>query len=179
MPPDKGIATQGGHRVKSVVYCLTVIVTCNATGTNKRHLGSIGKSASPRVFKGKTPDNLGIEDYSDESSWMNSKVFLAWIGELDQSLNHPIIIWVDNFSGHNKVPHGFLKDILLEFVKANLMAHVQPCNAGIIYTLECHYRKQYLNQSLQLHSENVEHQKSSRLMSSQRCEHVSLHGTQS
>jgi hypothetical protein len=86
---------------------------------------------------------------------MNSKVFMAWISEFDRSLNHPIILWVDNFSGH-KVPDGFLKNIRLEFFKANLTAHVQPCNAGIIYALKCHYRKQYLNQSLQLHSENVE-----------------------
>lgn len=153
MPPDRGLAKEAEKGVKGVKSRLTIAVTTNADGSDRCPLLFIGKYRHPQPFKrqgGREAHN--IDYYWNDSSWMNTVIFNAWISKWDIRLGEQkrkILLLVDNFSGHT-VPDGFLKNIRLEKFRPNLTSRVQPCDAGIIRALKAHYRARFIHRSIRL-----------------------------
>jgi hypothetical protein len=58
-----------------------------------------------------------------------------------RSENRHIALTLDNFAGHT-ISHQ-PKNILLVFFAPNLMAFVQPLDAGIIHCFKAHYRRSF------------------------------------
>lgn len=140
LTPDKTLKFQGercaGGKLSKVR--ITVLVTANMSGTEKRKLFVIGKSVNPRCFKNKT---LPVKYRSNSKAWMTSDLFteelLQWDTELKKK-NRKIILLVDNCPAHPNVP---LNQIKLVFMPPNTSSKLQPMDQGIIHSLKCHYRK--------------------------------------
>jgi hypothetical protein len=55
------------------------------SGTDKKKLLVIGKSAKPRCFKGLKMDSLLVEYYANKNALMTSKIFKKWLMRWDGS----------------------------------------------------------------------------------------------
>uniref|UniRef100_A0A1B6G5E8 HTH CENPB-type domain-containing protein n=1 Tax=Cuerna arida TaxID=1464854 RepID=A0A1B6G5E8_9HEMI len=121
---------------------LTVFVCANMTGTEKRKLLVIGKSAKPRCFK--NVKRLPVNYTANKKAWMTSKIFedelRKWDNEL-ASRNRKILLLVDNCAAHPKLN---LTNINLVFFPANCTSVLQPMDQGVIRSFKCNYRKQLL-----------------------------------
>ncbi|CAD6899442.1 unnamed protein product [Tilletia controversa] len=98
----------------------------------------IAKAARPRCFNKHSGSQLGFTGYwNKKTSWMTGVIFVEWLSRWDKALlkdKRKILLLLDNFSGH-KIDTSNLTSIRLEFFQANLTAHVQPLDGGIIQTL--------------------------------------------
>jgi hypothetical protein len=50
-------------------------IGCNADGSEKLPIVFIGKSAKPRCFKKKTPEQLGFYYRNNKTAWMTMVIF--------------------------------------------------------------------------------------------------------
>lgn len=102
---------------------LTVMLCCNATGTDKRDALIIGKSQNPRAFKGYTrPSNY----YSNSNAWMRADIFSEWLEQWDAELSETgrkILLYVDNCSSHPT--DLILENIRLRFLPPSTTAKSQ------------------------------------------------------
>jgi hypothetical protein len=58
---------------------LTVLVTCNASGTDKHKLLVIGNAAQPRCFRKLRMSTLPVHWRANKTAWMNTGVFTWWL----------------------------------------------------------------------------------------------------
>lgn len=140
LTPDKTLKFQGescsGGKLSKVR--ITVLVAANMSGTDKRKLFIIGKSATPRCFKNKT---LPIKYRSNSKAWMTSNLFTEELQQWDAELKkkkRKILLLVDNCPAHPNIP---LNQIKLVFMPPNTSSKMQPMDQGIIHSLKCRYRK--------------------------------------
>jgi hypothetical protein len=64
---------------KKAMDRITVLCCSNMSGTDKKKLLVIGKSAKPWCFKGLKMDSLLVEYYANKNAWMTSEVFKKWL----------------------------------------------------------------------------------------------------
>jgi len=74
-PPDRGLATAQMSGKKKDKFRITMVIACNADGSEKLPLVFIGKSAKPRCFKGKTPQAHGFYYRNNKKAWMTMVIF--------------------------------------------------------------------------------------------------------
>ncbi|KAL4121508.1 hypothetical protein QTP88_014006 [Uroleucon formosanum] len=101
---------------KNAMDRITVLCCCSMTGTDKKKLLIIGKSAKPR------------------------QIFTSWLKDWDKELgkqSRKILLIVDNAGPHPKLID--LKNIALEFLPPNTTSLVQPLDMGVIKNLKTHY----------------------------------------
>lgn len=130
---------------------LTVLVAANMSGTEKRKLLVIGKSANPRCFKNKI---LPVKYKANSKAWMTSDIFRSELREWDEKLkrkNRKILLLVDNCPAH---PDVQLEQIKLVFMPPNTSSKLQPMDQGVIHSLKCHYRKTLLMKMLDVIDKN-------------------------
>ncbi|XP_060845275.1 tigger transposable element-derived protein 4-like [Rhopalosiphum padi] len=134
----KGEKCSGGKLSKDRI---TVLVAANMTGTDKRKLLVIGKSKSPRCFKGVSSLPVFYENIT--KAWMTSAIFEKALNYWDDELRRKkkkILLLVDNCPAHPSLQH--LKFIKLVFLPANTTAVLQPMNQSVIRNIKAHYRNQ-------------------------------------
>ena len=88
---------------------------------------------------------LGFYYWNNAKAWMTSPLYQEWLQQWDRELiakNCKILLLQDNFSGHI-VPDG-LQNIRVENFEANLTAHVQPMDQGIIRCFKAHYQASFI-----------------------------------
>ncbi|KAF8234822.1 CENP-B protein [Tricholoma matsutake] len=127
---------------KRLMYALTA----NADGSKKLPPFVIGKSAWPRVFPKKTGAQLGFYYWNNAKAWMVMTIYQEWLRDWDEKLrwqNRYILMLQDNFSAHIKLDS--LTNVHVENFKANLTAHVQPNDAGIIRCFKVHYHSKFVS----------------------------------
>lgn len=85
---------------------------------------------------------------------MTRILFIEWLKKVDSSMrsqNRKILMFVDNFSGHDKIPD--IKDLLpnvnLQFYPANCTSQLQPLDQGIINSFKCHYKNKIVAETIQ------------------------------
>ena len=131
---------------KKAMVRVTAMVCCNMSGTDKKKLIIIGKSANPRCFKGIKVQSLPVEYRHNKNAWMTSILFTEWLEEWDRKLRmegRKILLLVDNCSAHPKVQG--LTNIELRFLPPNTTSIIQPMDQGVIKNLKCLYRKEVLS----------------------------------
>ena len=116
-----------------------VLLACNATGTSKLTPVFIHKFKNPRCMQNIRKNDLPVYYYWNLSAWMQSSIFFL-IG-LANSIQicerkdrrfffcwtmHQCILWKKDFHFH----------ITLHYLPPNTTAHLQPCDAGIIYSFK-------------------------------------------
>jgi hypothetical protein len=145
MVPDRGLSTEQEHGVKGKKNCITYAFTMNADGSEKLPPVVIGKAKQPRAFQRKTVAQLGFYYWNNATVWMTTVLYQEWIRDWDAKLRREkrhILLLQDNFSAH--VPPDDLTNIRVVNFTANLTAHVQPADAGIIRCFKAHYRKHFV-----------------------------------
>lgn len=120
---------------------ITVLVTCNMSGTDKRKLLVIGKSKNPRCFRGVS---LPLTYKNNSNMWMTGEIFRQFLTEWDLELeikNRKIALFLDNCTAH---PNVTLRNIKLVFLPGNTSL-IPPLAQGIIKALKTLYRKDMRN----------------------------------
>ena len=89
---------------------------------------------------------------------MTTVVYQGWLTEWDHKLQQKtptqrILLLQDNFSGH-VVPDG-LQCIHVENFQPNLIAHVQPNDAGIIWCFKAHYRCHFCSRAIDRYEQGI------------------------
>jgi hypothetical protein len=78
----KNASASAGKKVKDRI---TVLLTCNMTGIIKIKPLVIGKSKSPRCFKG--VKNLPLQYAHNANAWMTASIFEDYLYSWDRRLN--------------------------------------------------------------------------------------------
>jgi len=116
---------------------------CNASG-DKLPLLFIHKFNTPRTLKGISKASLPVYYYWSKNAWMQTSIFQHWLRKLnaDKHRNHRKILSIlDNASLHKWNEDEELSNVELLFLPPNTTAHLQPCDAGIIWSFKSHSRK--------------------------------------
>ena len=161
MQPDSTIArksetVRGAKKNKTQV---TVFVTVNSDGSDKRRAWLINKSKTLVAFrKAKiNPENLPIVYKSNKKAWMLSGIWYEFLGKLNEDMKaqgRHIALITDNAPTHpppEKPPIEYtgpkppvLDHITLFYLPPNTTAWLQPLDAGIIRSLKAGYRCRYV-----------------------------------
>ena len=145
--PSGTFATKGSHptSIKMPKDRLTVLFIANQTGSCKQaHV--IGKFAKPRCFTGVS--SLPLPYYSNSKAWMTSSIWTIICNKFDKTLDHKIVLFIDNATCHKLNPGTLLKNIEVVFLPPNTTALIQPLDQGIIHNVKQYYRQQICRQQL-------------------------------
>ena len=158
MPPNRGLSDKKQPGFKGKKDRLTYVFTANADGSDKQKPLVIGKAFKPRAFGNKTGLQLGFQYRNNPKAWMTTAIYQSWLVEWDHELRQRtptrrILLLQDNFSGH-VVPEG-LQCIRVENFRANLTAHVQPNDAGIIRCFKAHYRRNFFSRAIDRYEKGI------------------------
>ena len=156
LPPDRGLSNKKQSGVKGHKVRLTYAFTTNADGSEKLCPFIIGKAKSPRAFNKKTGSQLGFYYRNNAKAWMTTDLYQEFLHQWDCDLEksgRKVLLLQDNFSGHI-VPDN-LQNIHVENFTANLTAHVQPLDQGIIRCFKSHYRARYIQRAIDRYESDV------------------------
>jgi len=139
LEPSKTLARRPISGTKRPKDRVTVLLACNATGTSKLTPVFIHKFKNPRCMQNIRKNDLPVYYYWNSSAWMQSSIFFNWLGKLNADLRkkgQKILLLLDNASVHT-LEEGFsFSNITLHYLPPNTTAHLQPCDAGIIYSFK-------------------------------------------
>ena len=141
MTPDRGLSSQNkvaGFQQSKVR--LIYLFAARTVGSDKSEPLSIGKAVKPRVFKGKTGQQVGFLYRNNAKAWMTGVLYKEWLSDWDMELKRVprrIVLLEGNFSGH--IAPDDLHNITVIKFSPNFTSHVQPLDQGIIRCFKAHY----------------------------------------
>lgn len=149
--PDKTVKlkTENCASGKHVKHRLTVLVCANMSGSDKRKLVVIGKSAKPTSFK--NVRSLPVTYSANRKAWMTSEIFQNELRKWDEVLhreNKKILLLIDSCSAHPELHN--LTNIKLCFLPPNLPSTLQPMDQGVIRSFKYHFRRLFVLQLISL-----------------------------
>ena len=163
MLPNQTLATKAVRGQKMDKERVTVLLGCNATGTEKLKPFVIGKSTRPRALRGFNMDALSVHYRSNSKAWMRSDLFSEWLGILNQKMQdqgRKILLLLDNAACHGSSNnHIQFTNITLRYLPPNTTAHLQPLDAGIIAALKARYRNIFVKWLIDLYDTGLQTQK--------------------
>ncbi|XP_072145362.1 tigger transposable element-derived protein 6-like [Dermacentor andersoni] len=119
---------------------VTVLLCCNADGTEKLKPTVIGKYWKPRCFS-RNP-RLPVIYKANKKAWMTGALFTELLTFLDarmRAANRRILLVLDNCAAH-PVDTSWLQNVKVIFLPPNCTSHLQPLDAGIIRNMKFHFR---------------------------------------
>ena len=140
--PDRGYAhisetLSGAKKAKDRI---TVLLTANMTGLDKREPLVIGKSKKPRGFP-RDHSKLPVKYRNSSNAWMTSDIFRKHLSAWNSSLRfqkRKIALLMDNCSA---LPTDMkFSNIEVIFLPPNTTSKIQPLDMGVIKNLKGHYR---------------------------------------
>ena len=142
MEPDKSLASgliSGKKRSKDRV---TILLMCNATGNDKLPLLLIHKYQSPRPLHNIDKSTLPVHYYWNSSAWMQASIFNHYIRQVNNQMKRAgrsILLLLDNSSTHTLEKNFSPSNIRLHYLPPNTTAHLQLCDAGIIWSFKASF----------------------------------------
>src|SRR6185312_5391277 len=139
--PSKTLSSHSVSGVKKMKDRITILLTCNTTGTEKLLPLLIYKYKNPRCMKNINKDTLPVHYYWNSSAWMQSSIFKHWLNKLNSDMHNKqrkILLLVDNATSHQFGEDSSFSNITVHYFPANTTAHLQPCDAGVIYSFKVH-----------------------------------------
>lgn len=132
MPLKKGLAFNEKVGCSSQIINIwhiwhTYAFVVNGDGSDKLQPFTIGVAHKPVCFKGKTSKQLCFDYQNNPKVWMQTVLFIKWIGLWDQALNVEgwyILLLVKNFPGHPPAERRYHR----KFQMLVSMRNYQPCN---------------------------------------------------
>jgi len=147
LEPSKTLSRRPISGTKKPKDCITVLLTCNATGTSKLTPLFIHKYKNSRCLQNIDKNNLPVYYYWNSSAWMQSTIFSHWLMKLNQDmrkLRRNILLLLDE--------EVSFSNITLHYLPPNTTAHLQPCDAGIIHSFKV---SNFFNQFFFVHNFNL------------------------
>ena len=161
MRPDTTIARKGkvARGSKKNKTRVTVFVTVNADGSDKRRAILVNKSKNPIAFRKAriNPENLPLTYRYNRKAWMLSGLWYEYLQNLNDSMKiqgRRIALITDNAPTHlppesppidyKGPPPPVLDHIKLIYLPPNTTAWLQPLDAGIIRSLKAGYRRRFV-----------------------------------
>src|SRR4051812_3591130 len=114
---------------------VTVLLTCNATGSEKLRPLFIHKYENPRALKNIDKKTLPLDYYWNQKSWMQVSIWNEYIKKFNTRMrrqNRNILLLVDNAPTHALYETTHLTNITIKYLPPNTTTHLQPCDQGII-----------------------------------------------
>jgi hypothetical protein len=139
LEPSKTLARRPISGTKKPKDRVTVLLTCNATGTSKLTPLFIHKYKDPRCMRNINRQELPVYYYWNSSAWMQSGIFIHWLEKLNQDLRkarRKILLLLDNATMHSLEEGVLFSNVTLHHLPKNTTAHLQPCDAGIIHSFK-------------------------------------------
>ena len=159
--PRKTLATadeKDPTGVKDSKERITIMACSNAAGTHKTKLFVFGKSAKPRAFK--QVKVFPVIYRSNKKAWMTQILMNEWFENhfVPESRRHltevgfppdaKIVLILDNCTAHLS-PEILTKDnVSVVFLPPNVTSILQPMDQGILRSLKCAYKTQFLREML-------------------------------
>uniref|UniRef100_UPI00398F7695 general transcription factor II-I-like isoform X2 n=1 Tax=Pristiophorus japonicus TaxID=55135 RepID=UPI00398F7695 len=159
--PRKTLATDAEEAptgMKASKDRLTVLGCSNAAGTHKCKLMVIGKSVNPRAFKG--VKIFPVIYRGNKKGGITTKLCLEWFEKyfvpearanctsvgLDPKCK--IMLILDNCSAHPKAELLVKDNVVGLYLPPNCTSLLQPCDQGILRSLKCKYRSEFMHRLL-------------------------------
>jgi hypothetical protein len=147
LEPKRTLAQKGDKCAgdKTSKQRITALFCCNKSGTEKRKILIVGKSAKPRCLK--NCKSLPCIYKFNNKAWMTQIIFNDWLIDFDKEMkkkNRKILLLIDNCTPHNEPPK--LDNIRVEYFPHNSIAVLQPLDQGIIRAVKSLYRTFLLRQ---------------------------------
>jgi hypothetical protein len=149
MLPERTLAFKGEKCIggKSSKERITVMVCSNMSGTQKLPLWVIGKSRTPRCFRGVM--HLPVTWKWNSKAWMTSALFREYILTFNAKMKaekRNVALIIDNCPAHVKVES--LSNITIFFLPPNTTSHTQPMDAGVIHNMKANFRRRLVRKKL-------------------------------
>jgi hypothetical protein len=158
MEPSKTLSSHPTSGTKKPKDRVTVMLTCNATGTDKLVPVFIHRYKTPRCMRNIKKDSLPVYYYANSSAWMASNIFVHWLGKLNGDMRcakKKILLLLDNATSHT-LPEGVaFSNVQLHYLPPNTTAHLQPCDAGIIHSFKAQYRQLLCENRIDAYDESI------------------------
>ena len=142
MLPDRSLTAKDNvHGVKKPKDRISVMLCCNADGSDKLRPLVIGKNLKPRCFKHFNPQ-LYCDYYANNKAWMVYGILQDFLKKFNRRMvseNRHILLLMDNAPSH-VIPEN-LTHIRCEFLPPTTTSHLQPLDAGIISAFKFNYRR--------------------------------------
>jgi hypothetical protein len=141
----RGEACTGGRKSRER---LTVLLCCNAEGTEKLAPLVIGKFAKPRCFK--NISTLPCKYTNNSDAWMTANIFLNFLCQFDArmgSSNRKVLLFVDKCPAHPP-NRTFLENVKVVFLPSNCMSRLQSLDLGVIHCLKAKYKKSLVQKAI-------------------------------
>lgn len=152
--PNSTISNRTMKGSKKEMVRITIMLCCNASGSDKRKLTVIGKNKQPRPFKNFNYKAF-VDYFYNNKAWVTQKEFEEFIRLFDIAIKkekRKIILLIDNAPGHKVIP---TENIKLIFLPPNSTGILQPLDSGIIRSFKAHYRKYLLEKVMDMHENEV------------------------
>lgn len=120
---------------------LTVLVTANMTGTNKKKLLVVGKPKDPQSFK--SIKDLPVQYEHNQKSWMTSSIFKKFLQQWDIDLFltfQKALVLVNDCPVHSEFDQ--LRSIKVVYFPYKSL--IQPMELGIIKSLKFQFKKKLI-----------------------------------
>ena len=147
MAVNSGLSSKSTRGLKADKSRISIIVCTNASGSKKMPLWFIGKAESPKPFRNVNLNSVECTWKSNSKAWLTGEIMADWLSEFYRFVgDRQVLLTMDNFSGHR---HGLEfcpppPNVKYAILPANSTSIYQPLDQGIIRSLKCHYRKQWL-----------------------------------
>jgi hypothetical protein len=132
LEPSKTLAMSTVSGTKKSKNRVTILLTCNATGTEKLRPLFIHRYKNPRALLQKKKEDLPVDYYWNHTAWMQHSIWDDFLKKLNRQMSQQsrrILLLVDNATTH---VNAQLSHVKVHYLPANTTAHLQPCDAGII-----------------------------------------------
>ena len=138
MEPKRGLSTRPLSGLKQNKDRVTILLTCNATGSEKLMHLFIHKYQNPRTLKGINKTSLPVDYYWNNQAWMQTSIWNDYLKKLNRKMhnaNRKILLLVDNAPTHNLLDIE-LTNVVIHYLPPNTTAFLQPLDAGIIHSFK-------------------------------------------
>jgi len=135
MKPSRTISNGPVSGTKQSKDRVTVLLTCNSSGTEKLPPLFIHKYENPRALKNINKKTLPVDYYWNKKSWMQVSIWNEYLKKLNSRMraqNRTILLLVDNAPTHALYETTNLTNIVIKHLPPNTTSHLQPCDQEII-----------------------------------------------
>jgi hypothetical protein len=139
LEPSRTLARQPIAGTKKPKDRVTILLACNATGTERLTPVFVHKYKKPRCMRYIDQKTLPVYYYWNSSAWMQLSIFSKWLSQVNSDLRkqqRKILMLMDNATVHSIEESNSFSNIVLHYLPKNTTAHLQPCDAGIIYSFK-------------------------------------------
>src|SRR6266480_3018265 len=109
----------------------------------------IHKYKTPHVMRNINYKNLPVHYFWSKKSWMQVSIFNEILLKLNEKMKQrrrKIVLLLDNAPVHLILDETQekLDSIVVKFLPPNTTTALQPCDAGIIHSFKCHYKRLFV-----------------------------------